>query len=321
MACARAPCRQLATGMILLTMLEMPCSMPLRGMQRRDGPKDAAIHAAGHPSSTKSFIGEKLSDNVRVYPPPGMHPVGSLILLMGYGSDLSWTLPQWWYMHPAWNPKDQEWCKGDCVFDDFDKAAALHLTNNLRIVDAVGNIVLAKYSHAWYKYTVWPDGPPIAHEVEEAVTTVFQLIEREYAIVGDYKRIAIAGMSQGADLSLEVGMRFPHQLGMVFSQRGVIMPSRRQSNQTWSASPGTPFIMTGGDKDELTSLATYKGDCASLQWIMQTPVYFKAYYGLNHGDFSKPEWSLLMKAFGLMLNPNPKAVQIEHLAHWDSCTA
>jgi len=313
MTCATAPYRLLVIGTILAAMLGMSWSVTLRGMQ----PTKKNTH----------FIGEKdkhFGDNVRVYNPHIVRPVGSLILLMGYGADLSWTMTQWWYLHPEWAPKDQEWCKGACVFGEEDKAAAMHLTSNLRIVDAVGTIRLAKWSHAWYKYTRWPDGLPITNEMEEAVDIVFRLIEHEYKIVGDYKRILLAGMSQGADLALEVGIRFPHQLGMVISERGVLHPSRRwrpgkQGNHSLAA-PGTPFILTAGDTDELTPIATYKGDCASLQ-LMHTPVYFSMQYGLNHGDFSKPEWKLIIDAFSLMLSGDPKKLQLDYLTTWSSCVS
>jgi predicted esterase len=296
-------------GTILLSMLGMALPLPLRGK---------------HPTA---FTGEQVSHNVKIYRNPSSQPVGSLILLMGYGGHLSWTLTQWWYLHPAWAPSDQEWCKppkGSCVFGDQDKVTAQQLTNNLRIVDAVGQIIVTdsyygglEKSHAWYRYAHWPDGPPIEHELEEAVSIVFNLIEQEYKIVGSYDRIAIAGMSQGADLALEVGIRFPHRLGMVFSERGVLKTSRTQSNQTLAAGIGTRFILTAGDSDELSPLSTYKRSCASLQRT-NTPVYFKAFPGLDHGSFSKPEWELMMKTFSLMLGG---IEQIDHLTTWDSCAA
>lgn len=344
MTVASAPC-QLTVTVLLLAMPGLAWSMTLRGMQH-PLPEPIA-HQLPHQQPTapkeKPFTPEKVSDNVMLYDPKPAKPadpllvpaweqavapaVGSLILLMGYGADLSWTLTQWWYLHPEWALKDQKWCKkdgynADCWFDEGDKAAAKHLTSNLRIVDAVGKIVLCKNMHAWYKYTVWPDGPPIPNEFEVAIANVFELIEQEYKIVGDYKRIAVAGMSQGADLSLEVGIRFPHQLGMVISQRGVLTQPRKQGNLTLAPSvrSGTPFILTAGDADELSSLAMYKESCASMQ-LMQSPVYFKSFPGLNHGDFSKPEWKLLIDAFTLMVTPDHQGPQLAHLTTWDSCAA
>lgn len=336
MSCVGAPCRSLAIGVSLLYMSSMALAMPLslRGMK------------PSHQTPTTHFAPtETIGENVKVYAPQSSQATASLILLMGYGADLSWTMKQWWYLHPGWAAKDQEWCGDSCVFFDEDKVATEYLRGKLRIVDAVGSIVLAKYSHAWYHYTRWPDGPPIQLELDHAITYVFDLIERERKIVGSYESIAIAGMSQGADLALEVGIRFPHRLGMVVSERGVLHPAQRNhlwksKNQSLAAGPGTPFILTAGDKDELTNIETYKSDCASLQ-SMQTPVYFKYYLGLNHGDFSKPEWKLLIDAFTLMTSTDPWTAspgwnstsspppknwttgggihQIDQLTVWDSC--
>jgi len=346
MTCATAPYRQVARGLILLAMLGMACSLPLRGMKpTTTNSKQITVGKLGDNAPTKPMVngprssqlvgrnkqtsGGMLADNVMVYGPRLSPTAGSLILLMGYHGNLAWTLTEWWYLHSAWHQKDQEWCKDKwqgCVFDNDDKANVQYLTNNLRIVDAVGNILLDDaIGHAWFDYTHWPDGAPIADELDVAVANVFQLIEREYKIVGDYKRIAIAGMSQGADLALEVGIRFPHQLGMVVSQRGVFhLATRQQGNQTLAGGIKTPFILTAGDADELSPVSTYAGSCAALQH-MQAPVYLKMFEWLDHGSFSKPEWELLIQAFSLMLwKPSPENLewrlsQIQHLTSWSSC--
>lgn len=304
MMCASTRSCRLLIGLALSAMFGVPWSMELRGV------KPPTNNHKGC-----AFSAEKIDDNVQVFGPPNSQPWGSLILLMGYGADLSWTMTQWWYLHPDWSPKDQEWCKDQCVFGDTDKNAAKKLTNSLRVVDAVGSILLCEKMHAWYKYTRWPDGPPVADQLERAVSNVFQLIEHEYSIVGDYNKILIAGMSQGADLALEVGIRYPQRLAMVISQRGVLSASRLQGNQSSTVHLGTPFVLTAGDADELSSLSVYQQTCVSLQ-LMEHPTYCKWYHGLNHGDFSKPEWELLIDLFALMLNPNPKAKQIDYITPW-----
>jgi len=258
------------------------------------------------------LIRAELDENVKIWE-PSSQPVGSLILLMGYGADLSWTMSQWWFLDPAWSPSDQEWCKDDCVFGEEDKVAVQLLRNSLRIVDAVGHIVLSKYSHAWYKYVPpWPGSVPIAGDLEVAIAKVFRLIEYEHSIIGDYSRIAVAGLSQGADLALEVGIRFPHRLAMVVSERGVVMPSRTAGNQSLVAHSGTPFILSVADADEFYSLPTSKASCASVQHI-QSPVqvhqkiFTKPGTGLYHGTFSKPEWKLAINAFSTLLTSDSKA--------------
>lgn len=318
-----APVRQLAIGVILSSMLEMTLSMSLRRAERT-APVDHAVPWTTNMSANST--GEQLGDNVKVYEPQTHPPVGSLILLMGIGGDHSWTMSEWWYLDTAWSSKEQEWCckdagslNCDCWFDDNDKAAIQRLRNSLRIVDAVGTKWYRQGS-AWYEYQWWPDGPPVTADHEAAIANVIQIIEHEYKIVGSYERIAVAGMSQGADLALSVGARFPQQLGMVISQRGML----HEPPET--PIPGTTFILTGGDADELVPLQQFTGSCASLR-SMQAPAYLKTHmcYGGEwgcHGSFSKTEWKLLINAFSLMLFPVHErnwGEQIGHLTFWNSC--
>lgn len=264
-----------------------------------------------------------MGDNVKVYAPHGT-AVGSLILLMGIGADHSWTMSQWWYLDTAWSPKEQEWCCKDnndcsCWFDDNDMAAVQRLRSQLRIVDAIGTMWYREGT-AWYRYTSWPDGPPVTADFEAAIANVNQIIEHESQVVGGYDKIAIAGMSQGADLALAVGVRFPHQLGMVISQRGMLHSAGNQSV------PGTPFILTGGDKDELVPLTTFQGTCSWLRHL-HTSAYLKNHICYDeswgcHGAFSKSEWKLLMNAWSLMLLPVSArnfGQQINDLTFWSPC--
>lgn len=292
MICVAAPYRPLATITVFLAMTGMSWSLSVQGVQ--------SITKKNH------LTIDKLDPNVRIWEPPSK-PTGSLVLLMGYGADISWTMTQWWFLATSWSASDQEWCKGDCVFDDYDKLAVQRLRNSLRIVDAVGPIVLSKDSHAWYRYVPpWPGSVPIADHLEVAVAKVFRLIEYEHSIIGDYSRIALAGLSQGADLALEVGIRFPHRLAMVVSERGVVMPSRTEGNKSAIAHSGTPFILSVADADEFYTLATSKASCASVQ-NLQSPVqvhqkiFTKPGTGLYHGTWSKPEWKLSINAFSTLL--------------------
>jgi len=286
-------------------------------------------------NQTFSHKGEVLGGNLgncQVYA-PAAKPVGSLILLMGVWGDHSWTMSQWWYLDTAWNSENQQWCCEDpsawnctCWFDDNDKAAVQRLRSNLRIVDCVGKISYGEGGSAWYNYQSWPDGPPVAAEYEAAIATVFQVVEHEYNLVGGYERIAIAGMSQGADLALSVGVRCPHQLGMVISQRGML--HAQPGGLVNLKNPGIPYILTGGDTDELVPLAMFKASCASLRSSTQTPaVYLKTHtcypggWGC-HGSFSKTEWKLLVNAFSLMLYPvhhRQWEDQIGRLTFWTPC--
>jgi predicted esterase len=312
---------------VFLATLGMGAALSMQRVQPGSGTK---MHF------TAEKIGVTLNEFVKIYEPLGPNkstswhtsgeakPVGSLILLGPFGGKLSWTLRQWWYLHTDWDQSDQEWCQGACVFGDTDKAAVLTLRKNLRIVDTLGKIVLtgpswAKGGHSWFEYADESVLAPVVASQDAAVAAVFQLIEAEYKIVGDYKRIAIVGMSQGAELALEVGIRFPHQLGMVLSQRGVLNPARLQGERADTAAmAGTPFIMTAGDSDNISPLSRYQQSCVALQHL-RSPVYAKWFAGLDHPSFWKLEWNLLMKAYSLMLSTVPIQAQIAQLTTWSPC--
>jgi predicted esterase len=338
MSGSNAPHRQMTMWAILLAMLGKSWSMSLR-QERRVAPVAKLsdnVKQALNVTTEKSKLSsaKKLGDNVKVYEPQVSKPVGSLILLMGIGGHHSWTMKSWWYMDEAWSEKEQEWCCKDpssmqctCWFDDNDKAAVQRLRGNLRIVDAVGKVWYRK-GNSWYKYQWWPDGPPVKADYDEAIGNVFDIIEHEYNILGDYRRIAVAGMSQGADLALSVGVRFPHQLGMVISQRGLLPEPELSGKRGNQSSARTPAIILGGDADELIPLSVFKSSCAALQG-MKHPTYLKTHvcYGEAwgcHGSFSKTEWKLLINSFSLMLFPVHERHwedQISHLTFWDSCKA
>lgn len=312
MTCTKVPYRKLIMWTIFLAMLGMPLSL--------------TVQRAEDKSPTALATQQK---NVRIFP-PAKNALGSLILLMGYSGDPAWTMTQWWFLDTAWSDKEREWCKDpphSCIFNDDDKAAVQHLRNHLRVVDAVGKMKLAQKDgggYAWYEYADWWNGAPNKNELELAIADVFQLIEQEKAIVGHYGLIALTGMSQGADLALEVGIRFPHRLAMVISQRGVLMPPRNQGNQTGVARPGTPFIMTCGDSDEFWGLPTFKASCVSLG-ALQIDTHFKSFPGVYHGSFSVPEWRLLIQSWSLMLSTDPSWSnhyhRIDQLEWWEACNA
>lgn len=341
MAGVAAPYLQPMIGAIMLAMIGMSMSISLR-RESRAAPGEQLVHNVTQVQSAAEkqslpTAGVSLGDNVKIYEPQTSTPVGSLILLMGMGGDHSWDMSEWWYLDKSWSSKSQEWCCKDpssmectCWFDDNDKAAVQRLRSNLRIVDARGKIHY-RNGNVWYKYQWWPDGPVVTEDHEAAISNVFQIIEHEYKIVGSYKRIAVAGMSQGADLALTVGVRFPQQLGMVISQRGMLHGDQREwlsSHGSHAGSPGTPFILMGGDSDELIPLSTFKESCASLQHS-QTPAFLKTRVCYDeswgcHGSFSKSEWKLLINAFSLMLFPVHErnwGDQIGQLTFWNSCEA
>merc|ERR1719183_2275063 len=102
----------------------------------------------------------------------------------------------------------------------------------------------------WYNYNSlddWNNEVPVAAHLDESVAFVHNLIQTEFAVVGSYHRIAVVGYSQGANLALEAGLRFPVPLGLVFSMRGVMFSSRIENKTSLAV---TPYVLTAGAQDD-----------------------------------------------------------------------
>jgi len=156
---------------------------------------------------------------------------------------------------------------------------------------------------AWYRYKDWHAETVIERDVTDAVGYIHKLIEQEYKIVPDYQRIVVAGYSQGANLALEAGFRFPHQLGLVFSHRGVVLESRLHNSKKLAA---TPYILTAGTKDEEYSVDWVRKGCRFVLG-KQAPAFLKSFKGLGHADRSDAENKLAVDSMMLALSKKPLA--------------
>lgn len=99
------------------------------------------------------------------------------------------------------------------------------VSDHYRVLDVAGKLMPGSDYRAWFGYATsedWSSDTPIQREVDVAVAYIHHLIEQEYKVVGDYKRIILAGMSQGAGLALEAALNFPKALGLVLSERGIV---------------------------------------------------------------------------------------------------
>jgi phospholipase/carboxylesterase len=84
-------------------------------------------------------------------------------------------------------------------------------------------------NYQWFKMK----GPvPVPEEVEEDVTKVNELIlemQRKYRL--SQKRVILLGFSQGAMISIGVGLKNPHAVGRVVALSGKILPSFQQQKK------------------------------------------------------------------------------------------
>lgn len=218
-------------------------------------------------------------------------------------------------------------------FDSYDGFATKWLTddinkldpnirNQYRIIEATGkwfNDAPDKKPYlGWYRYKDWHNEVPIDTDVDAAVGFVHHLIKQENYHVGNFNRIALVGYSQGANVALESSFRFPFALGLVVSQRGVALESRRQ--KTWEPLQPTPTILTAGGDDTIYHEAWVKKSCRFLQ-RMHVPVHLKTCPGVDHYRKSAFETQLTIKTLGVPLHQDPPAsVQtFTGITTWTSC--
>merc|ERR1712070_1058031 len=83
----------------------------------------------------------------------------------------------------------------------------------------------------WFRYRGKDTGgtrechaqPVNPKDIEEACLFVRSVINQEVAILGSPLRVALSGYSQGGCISLSSGLNCLHSLGLVVSQRGMLM--------------------------------------------------------------------------------------------------
>jgi len=266
--------------------------LSFRGRQSLGDPKSAKKMQPAH-----EFLAQQLTQKVAatnpgfhytLYKPEGQ-PKGSVILLSPWGG-----AENWWV----------EWLGGNFAT----------LKQKYRVLEAVGRNMMqtdGSTYRAWYQYQNWDAELPVTADFDFAVKYVHSLIEQEYRIVEDYSRIVVVGYSQGAVLALESGLRFPHPLGLVFSQRGILLESRKRTHPFGIACSrsakhckgfaATPYIMTTGAYDRIYPWRIVQHDSKLLRdakllsFLADIPM-------LDHQSRSEKENSIAMKSVSVVLS-------------------
>jgi predicted esterase len=203
-------------------------------------------------------------------------PLGSVLLLNPLGGYAGW-----------W----REW-----LADDFKKL----LEKRWRVLEVIPRRNADYVYPAWYSYEDsddWFKEIPIETELTEAVNYIHSLIRQEHDLGTPFSRIAMVGYSQGATLALESGLRFPSKLGLVFSERGVVLASRLGDSKGLSQSR---YIMTAGQVDN-----KYEDKWVKKGWNFlcgkQVPSFYRQIAGLNHAKASKQETMLALESVSIVL--------------------
>lgn len=298
--------RAVAIAVLQLTLVHgrfitHPSSAPLKpdGRNLRKSPLNASAATLKH-QGKKAHVEPVESYRYTIHEPAFFGSPHSLILL------------------GPWNGSSgffDEW-----LLNDFAKMEP-GVKNQYRILDVVarkmGTDEWNPYPYnSWYEYQDWHNEIPFPEDVDKAVEYVHSLLMQEFAVVGDYGRIILAGFSQGANVALESALRFPHKLGLVFSQRGILLESRKQD--TTPIQP-TPYVTTAGEKDDVYLESRVKENARWLQ-AMGAPAYMKALSTVDHYRHSKRETDLAIKSCVAMTSAAPQKA-IPQLTTWTDFSA
>lgn len=169
---------------------------------------------------------------------------------------------------------------------------------------------------AWYgypDYDAWNKNVPVLQEVDHAIAYVHHLIEQEHKIVGDYSRISLVGLHTGGNIAIESALRFPKPLGLVVSQRGIVLPSRMGSKEKVAA---TPYVLTAGGSDNIYPESLVRESFESLR-AMNVPVFMKTMPEFDHYRWSKEESVLTLKSCLVALSEAPASEKtLAKLTDW-----
>ena len=155
------------------------------------------------------------------------NPSASVIWLHGLGADGNDFVPIIPQLHLA-----------DCpaIRFIFPSAQSMAVTIN-------GGYVMP----AWYDITGRDsnDREDIAG-IHKSAIAISELIEREASRGVAYRKIVLAGFSQGCAMSLQVGLRFPHTLAGIMALSGYLPLAKSLPLERSEANSKTPIFMAHG---------------------------------------------------------------------------
>lgn len=102
---------------------------------------------------------------------------------------------------------------------------------------------------------MWYSSPPQELSgILESRRLLFDLLDRLITREGiPSERIALMGFSQGAVMSLDVGLRFPKRLAAIVALSGYLASPETLAVEKSPASAGTPILLVYGTMDEVVS--------------------------------------------------------------------
>lgn len=137
-------------------------------------------------------------------------------------------------------------------------------------------------------------------DMQQSMSFISDVIDREARIVGSPQRVIVSGYSQGGCVSLATGLSLPYTIGLVVSQRGMLMKQTREAyeangNSADARRPAQHILVTAGGKDDIY-LEANQAD--SVKWLeaQGMKVIYKVFNDLDHGSHDKGEMGVIRDA-------------------------
>ncbi len=119
---------------------------------------------------------------------------------------------------------------------------------------------------AWYDITGRDsnDREDIAG-IHKSAIAISELIEREASRGVAYRKIVLAGFSQGCAMSLQVGLRFPHTLAGIMALSGYLPLAKSLPLERSEANSKTPIFMAHGVWDAVITRERAEASADTLE--------------------------------------------------------
>ena len=101
--------------------------------------------------------------------------------------------------------------------------------------------------------------------IHKSALAISELIEREASRGVAYRKIVLAGFSQGCAMSLQVGLRFPHALAGIMALSGYLPLAKSLPLERSEANSKTPIFMAHGVWDAVITLERAEASSDTLQ--------------------------------------------------------
>ncbi|QWD85784.1 dienelactone hydrolase family protein [Polynucleobacter asymbioticus] len=101
--------------------------------------------------------------------------------------------------------------------------------------------------------------------IHKSALAISELIEREASRGIAYEKIVLAGFSQGCAMSLQVGLRFPHQLAGIMALSGYLPLANSLALERSEANSKTPILMAHGVWDAVITPERAEASAETLE--------------------------------------------------------